>query len=185
MRRASHGHASIPKPLPVRNTQDLKFSGEKSTLIWKQNTTEVGCTTVFEVRLFCTNGQPYHITATDTFRCEVLIDQTAIPIVTEPAKGGMVGHDKIVVSFNPTLAGKYRIIIDMNGHSIGGENCRLKDYKPGLPDPSKTLFNDQSEMFIVQKYGNQTTKLIPKDRYGNLIPSSDDITMLIKKIVLK
>ena len=52
----------------------------------------------------------------------------------------------------------------------------------GLPDPSKTLFNDQSEMFIVQKYGNQTTKLIPKDRYGNLIPSSDDITMLIKKV---
>ena len=51
--------------------------------------------------------------------------------MTEPAKGGMVGHDKIIVSFNPTLAGKYRIIIDMNGHSIGGENCRLKDYKPG------------------------------------------------------
>ena len=52
----------------------------------------------------------------------------------------------------------------------------------GLPDPSKTLFNDQSEMFIVQKYGNQTLTLIPKDRYGNLIPSSDGIIMLIRKV---
>ena len=66
----------------------------------------------------------------DTFQCDVVVNQTAVPVVTEPARDSIVGHWKIVVSFNPILAGEYRITISVNGRNVGGEVYR-KVYMPG------------------------------------------------------
>lgn len=52
----------------------------------------------------------------------------------------------------------------------------------GPPDPTKTEFNDQNKMFTIQKFGKQTITLTPKDRYGNIISSSDGFAIQIKKV---
>ena len=63
----------------------------------------------------------------DTFHCEVVVGQTAVPVVTEPAMNSMVGHDRIKVSFNPTVAGVYRIMAQVNGKIISGK-AYMKEY---------------------------------------------------------
>ena len=42
----------------------------------------------------------------------------------------MTGHDKILASFNPTLAGEYCINVTVNGQRIGDIDHR-RNYKPG------------------------------------------------------
>eukprot|EP00731_Ephydatia_muelleri_P007265 Em0003g1513a len=107
-----------------------------------------------------------------------------MPVVTEPRRENMVGHTKVAVSFNPTVAGEYCIAVAVNGRNVGGEVYR-RIYKPGPLDPLKTTTGVQNEIFIVKKDEHQTVKIIPRDRFGNIIQlTNNSILMEIRRIIL-
>ena len=92
---------------------------------------------------------------TDTFQCDVVCQSTVqpVPIVTEPCRDSMVGHKKIVVSFNPTVAGEYHICIAVNRQYVGGEVYR-KVYTAGETEKSGLFkyFIDKPQVpLILQK----------------------------------
>ena len=53
---------------------------------------------------------------------------------------------------------------------------------PGPPDPSNTTFDEQNEMFLVQKREPKTVTMTPRDRFGNAVFGSSGINISIKKV---
>lgn len=53
----------------------------------------------------------------------------------------------------------------------------------GPPDPAKTTFEGQNEMFIVQKNELHTIIITPRDRFGNLVPlNMTGISVTVKEV---
>ena len=81
--------------------------------------------TCIACQLYCKNGQPYRLTERDTYRCEVVIGSSPICCVTDTT-----WNHKIIVSFNSTLAGVYKVTAHVNRLLIG-DRTYIHEYRPG------------------------------------------------------
>lgn len=168
VRAAPPAVRTVHVPVVQHRDDGADFSGDVSFVYWRHDNGEVGSTAVFEVNLFCKNKNPYTMKGTDIFRCEVKIGQSSVTVVTEPRNENMAGSKKIIISFNPTVAGEYRITVAVNDKNVGGETY-TRVYTPGPLDPLKSSFGGHNEVFIIKKDECQTIRMVPKDRFGNFL----------------